>query len=142
MRRLALALLLVAGSGGLVAGCGQSDEQKRAIEVNDTIDTTQAAAEAEAQKALAEENEKLDDQDRKDRKGLAKDLVDAVGGAADQAADTAKKQGDQATEDALTAAQRAVDKAADAAQKARDDVSKSASEAVQDAFDQATSPSP
>lgn len=141
LRSRALVLMVAIAGTTTVAGCGQSDLQKQAIDANNEINTTAEAAKAAADEATARENERLDKRDREDRKGLAKDLVDAVDGAAADAqadaqkkVDTAKGQANDAASNALVEAQKAVERAQAAAKEnaenAQDDISKALSDAA------------
>lgn len=128
MRSSVAAVLVGLASAGLVAGCGESDVERRAKEANDAVDTTAAQAEADAKK-LAEENAKLAKEDEAARKGLAKDVVDAVGGSAEEA----QRMAEERAKDAQKAAKDAADGVIEDAQKEADKVRKQVEEVRDDA---------
>src|SRR4051794_30804675 len=102
LRSSVAGLLVVVAPVGLLAGCGESDVERRAKEANDAAGTT-ASQVAEQAKQLAEENARLAKEDAKDRKGLAKDVVDAVGGSREEAERFARqraKDAEKAAKDA------------------------------------------
>lgn len=136
--RSSLALLLVVGvpASGALAGCGESDVERRAREANDAVTTPQVELDKAAQDKIAAENEKLAKDDEADRKGLAQDVVDAVGGSAEQA----QKYAEERQRDAEKAAKDAADGVIEDAQNEADRIRQDAQDAVDEALEDATSP--
>lgn len=132
-----VSLLVAASLPVLAAGCGgESDIEKRAREANDAVTTPQVELDKKAQEKLAAENEKLARQDEDDRKGLAKDVRDALDGSAEQA----QKYADERKRDAEKAAKEAADGVIEDAQDEAERIRNEAQKAIDEALEDATSP--
>lgn len=130
---LAVPLVVVAASTSVLAGCGESDVERRAKEANDAVTTPQVELDRAAQEKIAKENEQLAKQDEADRKGLAKDVADALDGSAEEAksyADERKRDAEKAAKDV---ADGVIEDARQEAERVRSEAQKAIDEALEDA---------